>query len=80
MSEDIKTLNRKNKKLQKRITHLESGSLKSLCNVTKENKRAFKIALRREYSNFESTSQFVKYCIKQYTGISFKDFCDKGRD
>lgn len=75
---EISRLEKLNKKLVKRINHLESDSLKSLCNVTSTNKRLFKIALRRKYSKFSSTTEFVKFCIKQYTGISFKEFCEMG--
>jgi hypothetical protein len=67
------------KELQNKINRLESGSMKSLCNVTTENKKLFKIALRRYDNRFESTSQFVKWCIKQQTGMDFKEFCEIGR-
>lgn len=70
---------RKIRQLQSKIDNYESGSMKSLCNVTAENKKLFKIALRRFDNRFESTSQFVKYCIKQQTGMDFKSFCDMGR-
>lgn len=73
------TPDRKIKELQKKIDRYESGSMKSLCNVTAENKRLFRVALRRYDSRFESTSQFVKWCIKMQTGMDFKSFCDMGR-
>lgn len=73
------TPERKIIQLQNKIDRYESGSMKSLCNVTSENKKLFKIALRRKYPKFSSTSQFVKYCVKQVTGMDFKSFCEMGR-
>lgn len=86
-TDKIKTLERKNEQLKKRINQLGSGSRKSLCNVTAENKKLFSVALRRytpksEHGSalhFNTTSQFVKWCIKQVTGKSFKEFCEMGR-
>ena len=73
------TTERKIKQLQNKIDRLESGSMKSLCNVTAVNKKLFRIALRRYDNRFSSTSQFVKYCIKKTTGMDFKSFCDLGK-
>jgi hypothetical protein len=69
---------RKIKELQKKVDSYESGSMKSLFNVTSENKKKFKIALRRYDGRFSSTSEFVKFCIKQQTKMSFKEFCEMG--
>ena len=69
---------RKIKQLQAVIDRYESGSMKSLCNVTGKNKKRFKIAMRRKFSKFSSTTQLVKYALKQYTGLSFEEFCKLG--
>ena len=62
----------------KTIEQYKNGGSQALFNVSKSNKKKFKIGLRREFPKFAGTSQFIRWCIREASGMSFNLICEKG--
>ena len=75
----MKIQQKKIKSLERTIKAYKGGNLSTLCRIPKEEKKSLRIAIRREFKQFEGDIQgFVKYCIENTTKMSWEEFLKKG--
>lgn len=75
--QERKKVERENKKLRRAIESYRNGNMRSMCNISEKDKKALRIAIRREYPLFEANVKgFVEMCIANETKKSYREFLD----
>ena len=80
LKNEIAENDKKIKSLESAISRYRDGNQKSLCNIPKDEKKALRIAIRRNKACFElNVKGFIEYCIGETFNCSYEEFLNSGK-